>query len=72
MTNKIVSDANARTYLEDVYKPGLSTKTGHEGIGLSSVRQLLGRYRGVVYSRLEGDVIHFVAKIPLSLEGEAL
>jgi signal transduction histidine kinase len=71
VTNKIVSDANARTYLEDVYKPGLSTKTGHEGIGLSSVRQLLGRYRGVVYSRLEDDTIHFIAKIPLRMEGAA-
>ena len=56
-------------YLEEVYRPGRTTKPGHEGIGLSSVRQLLSRHQGVVYSRLEDGVVHFIAKIPLRLEG---
>lgn len=71
VANKVESGVDAQTLVQDVYRPGLTTKTGHEGIGLSSIRQLLLPYRGVVYSRMgEGDdIIHFVAKIPLKLEG---
>lgn len=71
VANKVEGGVDAQTLVQDVYRPGLTTKTGHEGIGLSSIRQLLLPYRGVVYSRLgEGDdIIHFVAKIPLKLEG---
>lgn len=71
VANKVEGGADAQRLVQDVYRPGLTTKTGHEGIGLSSIRQLLLPYRGVVYSRLgEGDdIIHFVAKIPLKLEG---
>lgn len=67
VANKIAPKTDTQGLLQEIYKPGLSTKEGHEGIGLSSVRNLLSRYRGVVYSRLEGNVIHFVAKIPLRL-----
>lgn len=70
VANKIAPKSNPREYLQDIYKSGLSTKSGHEGIGLSSIRQLLSRYRGVLYSRLDDGIIHFIAKIPLRLEGE--
>lgn len=53
----------------DVFRPGYTTKEGHEGVGLSSVRSLVNRYRGDVYTRLEGDVIHFVATIPTHYTG---
>ena len=69
VANKLAPAADAESCLRDMYKPGCTTKASHEGIGLSSVQHLLSRYRGVVYSRLEGDIIHFVAKIPLHLEG---
>ena len=69
VANKVNLPQDTRTYLQDIYKPGLSTKDGHEGIGLSSIQNLLSRYRGVLYSRLEGDIIHFVAKIPMELQG---
>lgn len=72
VANKIAPKSNPQAYLQDIYKPGLTTKSGHEGIGLAGVRQVLGRYRGVVYSRLEDDIIHFIAKIPLRLEGGPL
>lgn len=52
-----------------MYSPGYSTKTGHEGIGLSSIQNMLRRYRGVVYSRIDDDIIHCFAKIPLRMEG---
>ena len=53
------------------YQAGASSKSGHEGIGIASIQALAARYGGVVYSRMEGQVIHFVAKIPLRLVKEA-
>ena len=53
------------------YRAGASSKSGHEGIGIASIQALAARYGGVVYSRMEGRVIHFVAKIPLRLVKEA-
>lgn len=67
--NKISIREDAQTYLQEIYRPGYSTKTGHEGIGLSSIQNLLRRYQGAVYSRIDGDIIHCVAKIPLELKG---
>lgn len=52
--------------MENFYRQGYSTKQGHEGVGLSSIRQLAGCYRGTVYTKLEGNVVHFVAKIPIN------
>ena len=49
------------------YQLGASSKTGHEGVGVASVRALAAKYGGIVYSRLEEDILFFVAKIPLSL-----
>lgn len=49
-----------------IYCQGYTTKQGHEGVGLSSIKQLAGRYHGTVYTQLDGNVIHFVAKIPIN------
>lgn len=73
VANKVIPKDDAQeAYLRDIYKPGFSTKPGHEGIGLNNTQNLLRRYRGVVYFRVEDDIIHFVAKIPLKLGGEPL
>lgn len=69
VANKLSPKAAPETYLQNLFSSGCSTKEGHEGIGLSSIRNLLSRYRGIVYARLEDDIIHFVAKIPLKLQG---
>lgn len=70
VANKLsLGEDEAQAYLQEMYRPGHSTKANHEGIGLSSIQNLLQRYRGVVYSRLDGDVLHCVAKIPIRLEG---
>jgi sensor histidine kinase regulating citrate/malate metabolism len=53
------------------YQFGHSDKQGHEGIGVASIRVLALRYGGTVYSRMEGNVIHFIAKIPFILAKEA-
>ena len=53
-----------------IYQQGYSTKRGHDGVGLSSIKALAARYRGTVYTQLEGNVIHFVAKIPINYAKE--
>lgn len=53
-----------------IYQQGYSTKQGHDGVGLSSIKTLAARYRGTVYTQLEGNVIHFVAKIPINYAKE--
>lgn len=54
-----------------VYRVGHSSKKGHEGIGIASIQALAARYGGVVYSRMEQDIIYFIAKIPLRLIKES-
>ena len=49
----------------DMFGQGFTTKAGHDGVGLASVKSLLQGYRGTIYSYLEDNVIHFIAKIPL-------
>ena len=65
--NKLAPNKDSKSYLDNIYKPGYSMKKNHEGIGLSSIQNLLNRHRGVVYSRIEEDIIHFVARIPMIL-----
>lgn len=56
--------------MNHIYQQGYSTKQGHDGVGLSSVKQLASRYRGTVYTQMEGTVVHFVAKIPINFAKE--
>lgn len=56
--------------LGKIYQQGYTTKRGHEGVGLSSIRLLAARYHGTVYTQLEGKIIHFVAKIPIDCTKE--
>lgn len=66
--NRIELRDDAQRHLQEMFLPGFSTKTNHEGIGLSSVQNLLRRYRGSLYSRIDGDVIHCFARIPLTMK----
>lgn len=72
VANRIRPVEDQAAHMEEIYKPGHSTKEGHEGIGLNSIQNLLRRHRGVVYSRIEDDIIHFIAKIPMELQGGVL
>lgn len=65
-----VSNETVRENPMEGYKAGTSSKTGHEGIGIASIQALASRYGGVVYSRMEGNIIYFVAKIPLRVVKE--
>lgn len=53
-----------------IYQQGYTTKQGHEGVGLSSIRLLAQRYHGTVFTQLEGNIIHFTAKIPIDCTKE--
>lgn len=67
-----VSNRISRLKSMGTYQVGHSSKEGHEGIGLASIQALAARYGGVVYSRMEGDIVFFVAKLPLRLYKEEL
>lgn len=58
--------------LNNIYRQGYTTKQGHEGVGLSSLRTLIGRYNGVIYTQVEGDEIQFVARVPINYAKEPL
>lgn len=60
VSNKI-TDAEK---LINAFRYGYSSKEEHEGIGLNSISRIAKKYGGIVYTSLEGDVIHFIAKIP--------
>lgn len=51
----------------EAYQPGKSTKNGHEGIGIASVRAILERCGGVLYAKKEENIVFFIAKIPIVL-----
>lgn len=54
------------------YRTGYSAKSGHEGIGIASIQALAAKYGGVVYSKVENDIIYFIAKLPLRLIKEEI
>lgn len=68
VANTFQGEISPDDYVKNMYRLGYTTKPGHDGVGLSSVRTLLEHYRGVIYTRVEENLIHFVAKIPLKYE----
>lgn len=68
VANTFQGEISPDDYVKNMYRLGYTTKPGHDGVGLSSVRTLLEHYRGVIYTRVEENLIHFVAKIPLRYE----
>ena len=52
---------------KSLFQHGYTTKTGHDGVGLSSIQSLAKRHHGLIYFFLEENVIHFVAEIPIKL-----
>ena len=65
VTNAFHSEVSSGQYISDIYRHGYTTKPGHDGVGLSSVRSLLERYKGVIYTQIENGTIRFTVKIPL-------
>lgn len=65
VTNAFHTEVGSGQYISDIYRHGYTTKPGHDGVGLSSVRSLLERYKGVIYTQIEDGTIRFTVKIPL-------
>lgn len=61
VSNKVNKDMDS---LKKVFVSGYSTKSSHEGIGLSTVQKIASKYNGIVYPEIEGDMIHFIVQIP--------
>ncbi len=66
VTNELENRQLTADDLGQLYKQGYTTKTGHDGVGLSSVRTLAYRYKGTVYTQLDGNLISFIVKIPIN------
>lgn len=67
VSNELTEEKITPGEIEKIYRQGYTTKQGHEGVGLSSIRLLAKRYHGTVYTQTEGKCIHFVAKIPVNI-----
>ena len=69
VSNKL-SRAPEKEELGQFYREGYTTKEGHDGVGLSSLKTLLTRYHGTIYTELDNDVIRFVARVPIDYAKE--
>jgi signal transduction histidine kinase len=67
VSNEVESRQITASELGQFYRQGYTTKKGHEGVGLSGIRVLAERYRGTIYTQVDGKVLHFVAKIPINV-----
>lgn len=65
VSNPFFGSAEPGTYIENIYRHGYTTKPGHDGVGLSSVKTLLERHKGIIFTRIEEEQIRFTVKIPL-------
>ena len=70
VSNALEKQVMTAESLGRIYQQGYTTKNGHDGVGLSSIRVLAARYRGTIYTQIEGDIITFVAKIPINYAKE--
>ena len=51
---------------ETIFHQGYTTKQGHDGVGLSSIRALARQAGGDVSVWLEQNTAHFIASIPMN------
>ena len=65
VSNRVTDPSAFSGGAERVFRQGYTTKPGHDGVGLSSIRVLARRAGGDVTAWLEGDMVHFVASIPM-------
>ena len=55
-----------------LYRQGYTTKKGHDGVGLSSLKTLLSKVHGTIYTETEDNVIRFVARVPIDYAKEPI
>lgn len=66
VSNQVRDVEQFQFHKEELFNQGYTTKKGHDGVGLSSLRSLLSKVDGDVFSWLEGETVHFVASIPVN------
>ena len=66
VSNKVGDKAAFALGTESIFRQGYTTKEGHDGVGLSSIRALARRAGGEVSVWLEDDTAHFIASIPIN------
>lgn len=50
------------------FEAGHTTKQGHQGIGLSTVKRLVLRCKGSIHAEFEEGVVHFIVQLPIPLD----
>ena len=66
VSNALEGELPSAGEIGQFYQQGFTTKQGQEGVGLSSIRVLAGRYGGTIETQLEDGMIHFIARIPIN------
>lgn len=67
VSNRVPDPAAFCACKEKIFSQGYTTKPGHDGVGLSSIHSLAGKYGGDVSVWIDEDIVHFVASIPIRL-----
>lgn len=68
VSNKVMDKEAFVRRQDEIFYQGFTTKQGHDGIGLSSIRALARQVGGDVTVWMEEDTVHFVASIPMHLK----
>lgn len=61
VSNKFFGDESE---LAHMFEYSYSGKKNHDGVGLSTVQKITESYKGVAYVELDGDIIHFIIRLP--------
>ena len=67
VSNKVSDPEAFARHMDDIFRQGYTTKTGHDGVGLSSIKALAESKGGSVTCWQDGDTVRFVASIPIRL-----
>ena len=65
VSNNLPDPAAFAARQADIFRQGFTTKHGHDGVGLSSIKALANEKGGDVTCWLEDDIVHFTVAIPL-------
>ncbi len=66
VSNRVKDMEEFQLHMDDFFDQGYTTKNGHDGVGLSSLRSLLYKVDGDVFSWIEEGTVHFIASIPVN------
>ena len=67
VSNRVGDEEAFAARREEIFRQGFTTRQGHDGVGLSSIRALARQAGGDVTTWTEGEIVHFVASIPIRL-----